>query len=120
MAQLNEVRVLVVIPEKVEMLSAEKSPIEDDDVNNVLKNRAVNFIATHDKEDAFQGADFIIIATPTDYDVETNYFNISSIEAVLQDMQTINPSAVMVITSTVPVGYTAKIKQQLNCDNIIF
>jgi UDPglucose 6-dehydrogenase len=120
LAQHNEVVALDIMPEKVDMLNHKTSPISDVEIEDYLKNKALNLTATLDKATAYQDADFVVIATPTDYDIETNYFNTKSIEAVIQDVLSIHPKAVMVIKSTVPVGYTDSIKQRFPNAHIMF
>jgi UDPglucose 6-dehydrogenase len=120
LAQHNQVIAVDIIPEKVEMINNKKSPISDVEIEDFLTNKDLNLVATTDKQLAYKEADFVIIATPTDYDTVSNVFNTGSVEAVIKDVMAINPTAIMVIKSTVPVGYTKRIKQKLCCNNVMF
>lgn len=120
LSQHNEVVALDIVPEKIEMLNKKQSPIVDIEITDFLNNKKLNFVATLDKEQAYKDAEFIIIATPTDYDTETNTFNTKSVEAVISDVLAINPDAIMVVKSTIPVGFTDSIKEKFNCGNILF
>ncbi|GGC97204.1 nucleotide sugar dehydrogenase [Halopseudomonas salina] len=120
LAQHNEVIALDIVQEKVDLINQKSSPIADAEIEDYLANKTLNLKATTNKAEAFDGAQFVIVATPTDYDPETNYFNTKSVEAVIADVTAINPNATIVIKSTVPVGYTKALKEQLNNPNIIF
>ena len=120
LAQYHEVVALDIIPEKVALINQRKSPIVDAEIEDFLANRELNLKATTDKQEAFAGAEYVVIATPTDYDPVTNYFNTGSVEAVIRDVKSVNPDAVMIIKSTIPVGYTQKLMDNTGCKNLIF
>ncbi len=120
LAQHNEVIALDIIQEKVDLINQKKSPIADAKIEEYLSNKQLNLKATTNKTEAFVGAQFVIVATPTDYDAETNHFNTKSVEAIIRDVTVVNPNAIIIIKSTVPVGYTKALKEELNNPNILF
>ena len=120
LAQHHEVVALDLIAEKIESLNAKSSPIDDHEIQGMLDNKSLNLIGTLDKKQAYQNADFVIIATPTDYDTETHCFNTKSIESVISDVIAINPDTVMVIKSTIPMGYVLRVRKEFGIKNIFF
>lgn len=120
LAQHNKVTAVDIIPEKVEMLNNKKSPIVDKEIEEYLATKELNLVATIDGEAAYKDAEFVIISTPTNYDPNKNYFDTSSVEAVIGQVLKVNPNAIMIVKSTVPVGFTEKVREDFNCDNILF
>lgn len=120
LAQHNQVMAVDIVPEKVELINQRKSPIQDEYIEKYLAEKELNLTATLDPEKAYKNADIVVIATPTNYDSKKNFFDTSAVEAVIQLVIENNPDAVMVIKSTIPVGYTASVREKYHCDNIIF
>lgn len=120
LAQHNEVTAVDIIPEKVDLINQGISPIQDKEISDFLANKQLNLKATTNGKDAYSNAEFIVIATPTNYDTETNYFDTSAVESVIKEVLEVNPEALMIVKSTIPVGFTASVKEKYNTNNIIF